>query len=165
MVDALGGRPKASRRAYIEGVAFGVRRFFDETARGWKQVAKSSGVGPVLEELVYRRDVPGVRFGLGDRSVEQLVILRAVHGELIETAVDDFFALAVRGGDASFGEGEARRSVHVHVAGYAGQNRLMDGYRLKPVTASSGVVRARVVRAYARWERIPERSAAAIFSR
>lgn len=217
------GDPASLQRNLYWGRAFGVRRFFDETARGWKQVAKSSGDGPVLEELVYRREIPGVRFGLGDRSVEQLVILRAVHGESIETAVDDFFELAVRGGSASFGEGDARRSVRVHVAGYAGHNRLMDGYQLKPVTAKTGVeraipsfviacksepyfsaalrdrgstplvmtrdyvapegyaieallnalgenvtsteVRARVVRAYARWQRIPERTASTIFSR
>ena len=217
------GDPASLDKNLYWGRAFGVRRFFDETARGWTRVAKSNAAGPVLEELVYRREVSGGRFGLGERRVEQLVILRAVHGEAIETAVDSFFELAVRGGHASFGEGEARRSVRVHVAGYAGHNRLMDGYRLEPVVRNASVeaaipsfviacksepyfsaalrdggstplvmtrdfvapegyaieallsalgenaapagVRARVVRAYARFQRIPERTASTIFSR
>lgn len=217
------GDPASLDRNLYWGRAFGVRRYFNETARGWKQVARSHGEGPVLEEIVYGRRVPGERFGLGDASIEQLVILRAVHGNAIETAVDGFYELAVQGGSATFGDGEARRTVRVHVAGYAGHNRLMDGYRLQPLEArgagrsaipsfviacksepyfsaalrdrgseplvmtrdyvapegyaiealvnalgenvSPREVRTRVVRAYARWQRIAERTASTIFSR
>lgn len=217
------GDPASPKRNLYWGRAFGVQRYFDETARGWTKVAQTNGDGPVLEELVYTRRISGTRFGLGEASVEQLVILRAVHGEAIETAVDDFYALAVGGGTATFGDGDARRTVTVHVAGYAGHNRLMDGYQLKktdtPTAPSSSIpsfviacksepyfsaalrdrgstplvmtrdyvapegyaiealvnalgenvspreVRTRVVRAYARWQRISERVASTIFSR
>jgi hypothetical protein len=216
------GDPASPMRNLYWGRAFGVQRYFDETARGWTKVAQTNGEGPVLEELVYTRRISGARFGLGEASVEQLVILRAVHGEAIETAVDDFYALAVGGGTATFGDGDASRTVSVHVAGYAGHNRLMDGYELKKTEAavtSSSIpsfviacksepyfsaalrergstplvmtrdyvapegyaiealvnalgdnaspreVRTRVVRAYARWQRISERVASTIFSR
>ena len=216
------GDPASPKRNLYWGRAFGVRRYFDETARGWTKVAQANGDGRALEEVVYARRISGARFGLGDASVEQLVILRAVHGEAIETAVDDFYALAVGGGNATFGHGDARRTVAVHVAGYAGHNRLMDGYRLKRVEVSATPspipsfviacksapyfdtalrdhgsvplvmtrdyvapegyaiealvnalgdnaapreVRTRVVRAYARWQRISEHVASTIFSR
>jgi hypothetical protein len=216
------GDPSSLDRNLYWGRAFGVRRYFNETARGWKEVARASAGGPMLEELVYARTIPGARFGLKRESVEQLLVLRAVQGDAIELAVDGFYELAVRGGTASFGEGAARRDVRVHVAGYAGHNRLMDGYGLKPVTASASEspipsfviacksepyfsaalrergstplvmtrdyvapegyaiealvnalgenlsardVRARVVRAYARWQRLSEATASTIFAR
>jgi hypothetical protein len=216
------GDPSSLDRNLYWGRAFGVRRYFNETARGWKQLARSSGGGAVLEELVYARTIPGARFGLKRESVEQLLILRAVQGDAIESAVDDFYELAIRGGSAHFDEDAARRDVRVHVAGYAGHNRLMDGYALKPTAAGTSEspipsfviacksepyfsaalrergstplvmtrdyvapegyaiealvnalgenlsgrdIRTRVVRAYARWQRLSEATASTIFAR
>jgi hypothetical protein len=216
------GDPSSLDRNLYWGRAFGVRRYFNETARGWKEVARANGGGAMLEELVYASAIPGAHFGVKRESIEQLLVLRAVQGDAIELAVDGFYELAVRGGRASFGEGSARRDVRVHVAGYAGHNRLMDGYALKPVTAAASEspipsfviacksepyfsaalrergstplvmtrdyvapegyaiealvnalgenlpardVRARVVRAYARWQRLSERTASTIFAR
>ena len=218
------GDPGSPKGNLYWGRGFGVRRYFDETARGWRLLVRSGAEGTVLEQAVYARTVDGTRWGLeAGRSVEQLLVLRAVHGDAIESAVDAFYALSTRGGTASFGEGDSRRTVRVHVSGYAGHNRLMDGYRLKApaegTKAGSAIpsfvlacksapyfasaleehgsspllmtrdlmapegyaveavvdalgdnvsareIRARVVRAYARWQRIPEKVASTIFAR
>jgi hypothetical protein len=151
------------------------------------------------------------------------LILRAVHGDEIDRAVEDFMALAEHGGELTFRENQnwSERRVRVHVAGYAGHNRLMDGKKLavsseKGATATPSFVlacrsdayfssalraagseplvmtrdlmapegyviealvralgdrvtdsmlRQRVVLAYAKWQRIPERTASLIFAR
>ncbi len=136
--------------------------------------------------------------------------------------MEAFWQLGTQGGSVSFADGDAQRSVRVHVAGYAGHNRLMDGLELPGAPApenapqplrsfvlacdsepyfgqklrdagsqplvttrslmapegyvveatvralgddeSEAGVRARVVHAYAKWQRIPEKSAWAIFA-
>jgi hypothetical protein len=178
----------------------------------------------MLEQLVYRRKVPGARWGL-EKDVEQLVVLRAIHGARIDDAVRDFYRYATEGAVASFVEDGVERRVRVHVAGYAGHNRLMDGVTLEqlvgsvpqarpaalpsfvfacrsaayfsdalsdsgsnPLVMTSDLMapegyiieamarglgdhvtqrelRQRVVAAYARWQRIPERTAGTIFAR
>ncbi|MFZ5894964.1 MAG: hypothetical protein ACOY0T_28145 [Myxococcota bacterium] len=217
------GDPASPAKNLYWGRGFGVRRYFDETARGWRSLSRNAGNGRVLEELVYTRVVPGKVWGLVDRNVEQLLVLRAVHGEAIESAVEDFYELATRGGTFKLGDDSAGRHLPVHVAGYAGHNRLMDGYRLPVAEApapspaaipsfviacksapyfkqallsrgsqplvmtrdliapegyviealvnalgdnvSAAEIRTRVVRAYARWQRIPESVASTIFAR
>ena len=120
------------------GRGFGARRYFDESARGWRRLEVQPGQGPVLEQVVYRRTVPGGRWGLAaDQSVEQLLVLRAVHGEAIDEAVDDFYAAATRGARVRFRDAGTDRDVRVHVAGYAGHNRLMDGRTLPTPLATS----------------------------
>jgi hypothetical protein len=215
------GDPGSLDKNLYWGRGFGVRRFFDETARGWRLIASSGAAGSVLQQLVYARDFPAVNFGLGSGTVRELLVLRAVHGEAIESALDAFYDAAARGAEVRFDERGVTRAFRVHVLGYAGHNRLMDGYRLKeeapssegglPVfviacksspyfskslsfvgatplvmtrdlvapegytieavanalgeNATSSELRARVVAAYARWQRIPERVAATIFTR
>jgi hypothetical protein len=173
--------------------------------------------------------VPGARWGRpGD--VEQLVVLRAIHGEHIDDAVRDFYRFATQGAELTFVEQGVERRVTVHVAGYAGHNRLMDGVSLQQIVgadrsssspppapvalpsfvfacrsapyfsaalrdagsdplvmtrdlmapegyvieamarglgdrAAPSELRQRVVAAYARWQRIPERTAGTIFDR
>ena len=205
------------------GRAFGVRRFLGVMPKTWERIAQSGTDGHVLEQIVYRRRVAGERWGRDESdSVEQLLILRAVHGDAIDRAVDDFMQLAEHGGDASFDDGGSGRRVRVHVAGYAGHNRLMDGKRIGLSPAKNGsratpsfvlacrsdayfsstlraagsrplimtrdlmapegyviealvralgdrvtesMLRQRVVAAYAKWQRIPERTASLIFAR
>jgi hypothetical protein len=169
--------------------------------------------------------VPGARWGMA-KDVEQLVVLRAIHGAEIDAAVRDFYRYATAGATVSFLEQETIRTVRVHAVGYAGHNRLMDGIPLEKIVgvaetpppraalpsfmfacrsapyfndalarggstalvmtrdlmAPEGYVieamarglgdhlsqtelRQRVVAAYARWQRIPERIASTIFAR
>jgi len=221
------GDPGSLDKNLYWGRAFGARRYFDETAkkRGWQRVAQEAGQGPVLEQLVYRRWVKAsVWFPEDAKSapemVEQLLVLRAVHGKRIDDAVLDLYRFAARGAEAIFHEGERERRVPVHVVGYAGHNRLMDVALSPPTQGSAGalpsfvfacrsapyfsetlsdlgsqplvmthdlmapegyiiealarglgehVSRAelydRVVASYARWQRIPERTARKIFVR
>ena len=57
-------------------------------------------------------------------------MLEAVHGARIDSAVSRFWAFATGGGRVRFRDGERARDERVHVAGYAGHNRLMDGLDL-----------------------------------
>jgi hypothetical protein len=222
------GDPGSLDKNLYWGRAFGARRYFDETAkkRGWQRVAQETGAGPVLEQLVYRRWVKASAWypaasADAPELVEQLVVLRAVHGRQIDAAVQDLYRFAGQGADVVFEQQGEKRRVPVHVVGYAGHNRLMDGVTLTP--AATGGRRAlpsfvfacrsapyfsetlsdlgsqplvmtrdlmapegyiiealarglgdhtstrelyeRVVLSYARWQRIPERTARSIFAR
>jgi hypothetical protein len=219
------GNPASLDRNLYWGRGFGVRRYFDETAKQFKRISTEAGSGPMLEQLVYRRTVPGAHWGR-EQDVEQLVVLRAIHGERIDDAVRDFYRFATQGAEVSFQEQGEERRVTVHVAGYAGHNRLMDGISLRdlvgspaPTTSSKPMpsfvfacrsspyfsqslrdqgsnplvmtrdlmapegyiietmarglgdhvtpaeLRKRVVSTYARWQRIPEKTASSIFAR
>ncbi len=216
------GDPGSLDKNLYWGRAFGARRYFDETAKkyGWKPVAKETGSFPVLEQLVYRRWVKASAWQAPGELVEQLVVLRAVHGKHIDDAVLDLYRFAGQGAEAVFHEQQKERRVPVHVIGYAGHNRLMDGVKLPPPTGTNQALpsfvfacrsapyfsdtltdlgsqplvmtrdlmapegyiiealarglgdhatvpelRARVVASYARWQRIPERTAGKIFAR
>lgn len=217
------GDPASLDKNLYWGRAFGARRYFDESAKQFRRVARRAETRPVLEQLVYRRWVPGARWGVA-RDVEQLVVLRAVHGGEIDAAVRDFYSYATGGASVSFDDDGVTRTARVHVVGYAGHNRLMDGVSLgslvgaRPATvrealpsfvfacksapyftaalSSSGskalvmtrdlmapegyvieamarglgdrlspaALRQQVAAAYARWQRIPERTARGIFA-
>ena len=217
------GDPASLDKNLYWGRGFGVRRYFDETARGWALVARSSPGGAILEQRVYAREFGGVTFGLErEQKVRHLLVMRAVNGDAIEAAIDEFYELATRGGRVRFDESGSPREERVHVVGYAGHNRLMDGYRLRDVdrpeaaealpafviacrsapyfsaaltahgstplvmtrdlVAPEGYViealvnalgtnsapreiRARVISAYARWQKLSENVAATIFAR
>src|SRR5690606_34419626 len=103
----------------------------------------------VLEQRTYRRFVPSRAWSgsfarlrgecgapVGER-LEQLVVLRAVHGDRIDQAVLDFFRGSTEGATVEWTtpEGEAR-VARAHVVGYAGHNRLMDGLELPAADAS-----------------------------
>jgi hypothetical protein len=218
------GDPGSLDKNLYWGRAFGARRYFEEQAKQFHRVAREVGTGPVLEQLVYRRWVPGARWG-STKDVEQLVVLRAIHGAQIDAAVRDFYHYATTGAEISFDEQGQTHTVRVHAVGYAGHNRLMDVALAKLVTAAAPAdaaaalpsfvfacrsapyfsqalanggskalvmtrdlmapegyiieamarglgdhlnqteLRQRVVAAYARWQRIPERTASTIFAR
>jgi hypothetical protein len=219
------GDPASLDKNLYWGRAFGARRYFDESAKQFRRVAREAGTAPLLEQLVYRRWVPGAAWGRA-QDVEQLVVLRAIHGAEIDAAVRDFYVYATAGASVSFDEAGQARTVRVHAVGYAGHNRLMDGIALDqlvgareapapssalpsfmfaclsapyfgPALASGGStalvmtrdlmapegyiieamarglgdhlgqaeLRRRVVAAYARWQRLPERTASGIFAR
>jgi hypothetical protein len=219
------GDPASLDKNLYWGRAFGARRYFEERAKQFRRVAGETGTGPMLEQLVYRRWVPGAPWGSA-KEVEQLVVLRAIHGAQIDAAVRDFYRYATAGAEVSFVEQGETRTVRVHAVGYAGHNRLMDGIALAQIVGtadapgasaalpsfvfacrsapyfgsalasggstalvmtrdlmapegyvieamarglgdhlSQAQLRQRVVAAYARWQRIPERTASGIFAR
>lgn len=124
------GKPDGLSKNVYWGAVFGARRFFDRKQSGWERVELQSGPAPYLERVIYRRFIPGAAWKLdGSRRVEQLVVLQAVHGDQIDRAVYDFWRMATEGGEVAFRDGEEERKVRVHVAGYAGHNRLMDGLK------------------------------------
>lgn len=130
------GNPGNLRTNLYWGALFGARRFFDRPELGYERVAVDSGPSdgaPWLERVVYRRWIPAGHWSAGSRpAIEQLVVLEAFHGDDIDLAVDHFWSLAGRGGSVAFRDGAELRSERVHVVGYVGHDRLMDGHRLPP---------------------------------
>lgn len=115
------------------GAMFGAKRIFERKDSGWTRVVQHAEIEGVLSREVYRRQVPGGRWSLPGRTVEQLVVLDAVHGAHINRAVAGFFLEASDGATLTIDDGDQRRALAVSVAGYAGHNRLMDGMRLPDV--------------------------------
>jgi hypothetical protein len=126
------GQPGNSSKNLYWGAIFGARRFLERKGSRWERVDLTTGEGVELERAVYRRRVSRARWGLvGPGTIEQIVVLEAVHGSAIDRAVADFWELANDGGRVSFVDGGKTRTERVHAAGYAGHNRLMDGLELK----------------------------------
>jgi hypothetical protein len=124
------GDPAGLNTNIYWGAVFGARRFFDDYNTPYERVEATRGEAPDLERIVYRQRVSGEPWGKPGEKVEQVVVLQAVHGSHINGAVERFWTTATRGGCVSFQDGERERTERVHVVGYAGHNRLMDGIRL-----------------------------------
>ncbi len=127
------GNPMDLRGNLYWGALFGNRRFFDEDPR-FAAVSLRRDVPGVLQRAVYRRRVSDKPWG-GSGQMEQIVVLDAVHGSYINDAVESFWRSATGGAVIEIVDGERTRRLAVHVTGYAGHNRLMDGIRLSEVTA------------------------------
>lgn len=142
--SGVAGRPGDLRTNIYWGAVFGQKRFFNRKGSGWELVhsAPDAAAG-VLERAVFRRIVGREAWqadGAGAK-VEQIVVLEAIHGGAIDGAVSRFYHLATEGGRARFTDGGRERDERVHVAGYAGHNRLMDGVKLPPPPPPGGDAR------------------------
>lgn len=127
----LAGRAGDLRNNLYWGAIFGARRFLERKGSEYERVSVGKLDDVVLERAVYRRRVPPKRWGLSQKQpVEQLVVLDAVHGDAIDRAVSGFWRTATSGTRLRIDDGGRERSVDVHVAGYVGHNRLMDGLEL-----------------------------------
>ncbi len=136
--SAAAGSPGNLRTNLYWGAIFGARRFLERKRSGWERVEVQPGRGAVLERVIFRRWVDGTRWGLAEKSrVEELAVLDAVHGAHIDEAVRGFWQTATRGAQVEFSDSGQQRSVRVHVVGYDGHNRLMDGTRLPGTAARS----------------------------
>ncbi len=135
------GQPGSLETNLYWGARFGARRLFDEASRDYERLELRSGGPHELERVVYRRWVRASSWGKPGSSpgseVEQIVVLQAVHGQHIDHAVDQFWAMATQGGTVRFQDGARNRRERVHVVGYAGHNRLMDGKRLPAAPADA----------------------------
>jgi len=128
-----GGDPVGLNSNIYWGAIFGSRRFFDDYRTPYERVETIHGETPDLERIVYRQMVSGAPWGRpAGEKVEQIVVLQAVHGALINGAVERFWNTATRGGCVSFKDGDRERTERIHVVGYAGHNRLMDNVKLPP---------------------------------
>ena len=127
------GNPGSLRSNLYWGALYGAKRIFDKKTSGWEAVPQQSKVDGVLARAVYRRFVDGKRWSLPGKRVEQLAILDAVHGLHINSAVAQFYKGATEGSKLVIDDGEKQRDVTVSVTGYAGHNRLMDGFKLPTV--------------------------------
>jgi hypothetical protein len=139
--SGVAGRPGDLRTNIYWGAVFGQKRFFNRKNSGWALVSAALDPEPsVLERAVFRRAAPRAAWsaGGGAESIEQIVVLEAVHGDAIDLAVKRFYRLATEGGRVRFQDGGRERDERVHVAGYAGHNRLMDGVKLPPAPAARG---------------------------
>ena len=127
------GQPGHAKTNLYWGAIYGVRRFLERKRSAWSRVQLERGQGVVLERAVYRRRVPAARWGLGSTSsVQQVVVLEAIHGSHIDQAVEKLWSVATRGGQVRFVDATGPRTERVHVVGYAGHNRLMDGIPFPP---------------------------------
>lgn len=126
----IAGRPRDLAHNVYWGAAFGQRRFFERKGSGWSRVELGPGKGEIIERAVYRRTISRAPWGgEADATAEQIVILEAVDGAQIDQAVKRFWGLATGGGQARWRDGETTREERIHVVGYAGHNRMMDGLK------------------------------------
>ncbi|MEZ4372794.1 MAG: hypothetical protein R3B07_18360 [Polyangiaceae bacterium] len=154
------GQPGRLETNLYWGAIFGARRIFDGKRSGWERVEVTKQDDVYLERVVYRRFVSAKNWHLercaprtspgtdakAPCQIEQLVVLQAVHGSKIDRAIDDLWRNATEGARVSFKDpqraaDEAKRSEVVHVAGYAGHNRLMDGKRLPSLSPADVLAR------------------------
>jgi hypothetical protein len=127
--SAIAGRSAGLEHNVYWGASFGAKHFFDRRGSGWEQVEVSRQDSVFLERVVYRRMVPGGPWGR-DAPVEQIVAIQAIHGDAIDTAVDQLAATATSGGRLTFVDGGRPRDERIQIVGYAGHNRMMDGKTL-----------------------------------
>ena len=148
--SAVAGRAHDLNTNLYWGAVFGARRFLERKNSGWERVDLQTRGEPdlgsagqpalddgTLQRAVYRRRADGAAWRV-EAPVEQLLVLEAVHGGFIDVAVDRFWSLATGGGRVRFRDGGQLREERVHVAGYAGHNRLMDGKRLPAAPQRKG---------------------------
>ncbi|MEM9696342.1 MAG: hypothetical protein AAGA56_27605, partial [Myxococcota bacterium] len=127
------GSPGNLRTNLYWGAMYGTKTIFAAHPE-WRAVAQHHAVPGILERAVYRRRVPGTHWNR-TRSVEQLVVIDAIHGTRINRAVERFYRLATSGGSVTIDDGNKRRRLDINAVGYAGHNRLMDGMRLPTAVA------------------------------
>jgi hypothetical protein len=132
--SSAAGSPGSLRTNLYWGAIFGARRFLDRKNSGWERLEVTGRDGDLLERVVYRRFVPAKHWGLSRSApVEQIVVLEAVHGDAIDHAVGRLWKTATEGATVRLKDGERERTLPIHVVGYAGHNRMMDGLRLPEV--------------------------------
>ena len=129
--SSLAGKAGDLEHNLYWGAVFGVRHFFDRKNSGWERVVVDQGKLEI-ERVVYRREVSGARWGK-DGSVEELIVVSAVHGDRIDEAVSAFWNVASSGARITFDDGNGKRSVTASIAGYAGHDRLMDADEALPL--------------------------------
>lgn len=127
----IAGRPRDLAHNIYWGAIFGARRFLERKGSAYTRLSLQKIDEVTLERAVYRRRIPTTRWKLRRAgSVDEIVVLDAVDGTKIDQAVTGFFGAAAHGESIVVNDGDGERTLRVHVAGYVGHNRLMDGLGL-----------------------------------
>ena len=132
--SAAAGKPESLGTNLYWGALFGAKRIFGRKHLGYELVSSTKTITGVLERVVFRRYHPGQPWGHDDR-VEQLIGLDAIDGKRIDEAVQRFWLGATEGTRLTIDDRTERRTVTVHVTGFAGHNRLMDDKSLPALRA------------------------------
>lgn len=127
--SSAAGAPGDLERNLYWGAIFGARRFFERERSPWTRLGAATADATTPERVAYRRLVDGAPWGAPGRSIEQIVVLQAFHGDAIDRAVDHFFDVATAGGEVAL-PGDSPRRERIHAVLYAGHNRMMDGKQL-----------------------------------
>jgi len=147
--SSIAGRAGNLSHNVYWGAIFGARRFLERKHSEFSRLSLEKIDDVVLERAVYRRRVPAARWKLQrEGSVEQIVVLDAVHGDAINRAVSGFWSAAASGERLSIVDGGRTRALSVHVAGYVGHNRLMDGVALPEAKPSPAALPSFVLACY-----------------
>jgi hypothetical protein len=145
----VAGRPGDLGKNIYWGAIFGARRFLERKRSEFSKIEVHRVDDVVLERAVYRRRVPASRWKLTRAGkVEEIVVLDAVHGDHIDSAVLGFWGDATRGAEVVIHDQGQERKLRVHVAGYVGHNRLMDGLALPDATPSDDAPASFVLACY-----------------
>jgi hypothetical protein len=123
----LAGRPADLEHNLYWGAAFGQKRFFGRKGSGWEKVDEEKSAGAVLERVVFRRRASGRAWPGAPDAVEQLAVFEAFDGRAIDRALARLFEVAAGGATLKLRDGGRERALRVHVVGWAGHDRLMDG--------------------------------------
>lgn len=130
------GQPQSPRTNIYWGAVFGAKTIFGRQGSGWELVEQQRVDEVFLERAIYRRLVRPEPWGLRrSGSIEQIVVLHAVHGSHINRAVEELYKRAARGSTATFVDRGKPRTTRIHAVGYAGHNRLLDGIPFPPALA------------------------------
>ncbi len=136
LIDCGGGRaghPDDLGHNVYWGAVFGQKRFFDRKTSAWTRASDAIGSYPLLEQVAFARKLPSSWQGASS-ATEQLVVFEAYDGRAIDRALARFFEVAAGGASVTIGDAEHRRTLGVHVVGWAGHNRLMDGVPLPKIS-------------------------------
>jgi hypothetical protein len=145
----LAGRPGDLKQNIHWGAIFGARRFLERKGSEFKRISLGAVDSVILERAVYRREVKAKRWGLSrSGNVEQIVVLDAVHGSSIDQAVLGFWGKATGGEKLTIDDGGKTRQLRVHVAGYVGHNRMMDGLGLPKASTPKRALSSFVLACY-----------------
>lgn len=135
------GDPRNLEHNLYWGAVFGQARFFSRKAGGWEKVSRARAASPMLERAVFRKRVPGAPYGRTE-PIELIVVLDAYEGDAIDMAVDAFFGATEGDSSVTFEDAGVPRTEPIHVVGFAGHNRMMDGKRApEPKVASTARAR------------------------
>ncbi len=137
------------------GAIWGAHRYLKRGWLGWTEVQQSGREDFALQRAVFTRKVSGAKWG-SETSVEQVVVLHAVHGDSNEDALDRFRKRAESGGTVRFQDASGVREERVHAVGFMGRNPLLkNGVVPKKVdlpgaSASSGAIASFSIAAHSR---------------
>jgi hypothetical protein len=142
LIDCGGGRagrPDDLDHNVYWGAVFGQKRFFDRKTSPWTRTFDAVGGYPLLERAAFSRTLPPGPWG-APAAGELIVVFEAFDARAIDRALARFFDGAAGGATVTLGDADRRRTLAVHVVGWAGHNRLMDDVPLPKIAAKGTAI-------------------------